>query len=1354
MVLHLNVNISDRASFRRKLLFLSLFMLVFIPHYAYNLRKINNSENISNNSITSLSQDAKGILWIGTCDGINEYNGYSIVPYLPLEEKDCLSGSLIDKITNGGDDILWIQTYHGIDRFNQADKTIQRFHEFNHILFTAKDSSNNFFVIKNDHYIFYYDKTVGDFRRISVPELLFDNVIHFYVEEDHLEVVKYDGTSLNYSIIDDGHGGISLKARNGYQHTKCLKYCFQSEAELLFIDESYDLFIINAEKHQATSLVNLKTLISEHGEVSSVIVFQEDIFIGFKTKGLFRLRKNMGYVPEHILISSGIFTLLKDQNQDIIWIGTDGQGVFSYTNDLYTIRSVPLKSFTNHINRPIRALHLDENGTLWLGSKGDGIIKIFDYNANSDVLGFKKEYISVDNSNLSDNSVYAIKESRHPILWLGTEDGLNYYSYKTNQIEKVDLIYSGTPIKYLHDIYEQDSIIWLASVGMGVIKAELKWELDKPRLKVIDVFVIDDGKMSSNYFYSILPNEHILLAANRGSGLFFLDTETNMLSNQVFKDNMLNEIYSIAKDGKNKYLIGTAFGLIEYEESEKYKTYNKISGFPNNIIHSILKEDDTSFWLSTNNGVVKYNSKNNTFRNYNHLDGLEVSEFSDGASFKDSLTGNMYFGGINGFVCIVKNKDYVPNDYTPYFYYDNLIIKGEKVNINDFLQEKKGVKILNLDYKQNFFSFSFNIRDYLNINNYSYQYKFEGINDSWVDNGYSNTLNMTNFSPGEYVLLAKYRDLSTLNDSEIFTIKIKIHPPWYQTSLAYAAYLLVILLLTLVIVRSLKIRMKKKRRRRRRVIEQKHKEEMYESKLRFFTNIAHEFCTPLTLIYGPCSKMLNNKKIDASTIKYATIIQQNAERLNSLIQDLIDFRKIEKGYKQPVIESVNITDIINQLCISFSDLSESQNIQLYIYAPNHFIWNSDKEFLVTIITNLLSNAFKYSEIGSSVQIKAEKVNAEAHITISNFGKGIKQEDIDKIFDRYSILDDFENQQNGISTSRNGLGLAISNNMVIQLGGEIVVTSVRNEWTNFIVKLPQKEIEKESAAIHRSTPITSPQTISLNNILFEIKQDNFNDNKPTLLVVDDEVEILWLIKEIFIEEFNVFTCNKASEALKILNDSHPDIILCDINMPEMDGIALMKEVKSNSEQSHIPFILISGDHDMEKQLEGMDAGAELYIVKPFNSDYILATIKRIISRKNTLKKYFESPISAFDLYKGKLKHKDHKKFVYEIICFIDKNIKNKDLSANFIASSMNMSYRSLHRKLKEIDDNLNLSSMIRDCRLHVSKDLLIKTKLTIDEVAFESGFNNRVSFFKAFSKQFNMTPGAYRDEKQNEVKSIG
>lgn len=525
-------------------------------------------------------------------------------------------------------------------------------------------------------------------------------------------------------------------------------------------------------------------------------------------------------------------------------------------------------------------------------------------------------------------------------------------------------------------------------------------------------------------------------------------------------------------------------------------------------------------------------------------------------------------------------------------------------------------------------------------------------------------------------------------------------------------------------------------------LEQQHRAEVYESKLSFFTNIAYEFCTPLSLIYGPVNQIIKTKGILPSTLRYAGLIKNNAERLNSLISDLIEFRQIEAGHKVPKLVPADISANAEETLSAFTEMASAKGIALLPEIPKGITWNTDTGFLVTILNNFIFGALKYADRGGTVKLNAGIRDNLLEIAVSYTGKEVDKKQLTGLFDHYLILDNLEQHPDAELNSRDGLALAISYKQVLLLGGDVRIESAPDKWTHFRISLPRLE----ASAPH---PETAGGSVGVRlgkenaHIPIDLPRIVFDDSKLTMAVIDNEPEMLWFISDLFSDRFNVFCFDSVSHKDTIFNVNSPDIILCNSMVPNLDILDLIRHIKSNPDISHIPLIIISPEQDMEHQISALNAGAELYIPMPFNIDYLRTSVAKLLRRKEELKEYFTSNISAFDLIDGKQIHKSQRKFLKEIIGIINKNIENSNLSAQFIATQMNMGVRKLYRQIEEIK-GIGISNLIRECRLLVASDLLIKTRLTIDEIVFKSGFSNRVSFYKAFTKKYDCTPKEYRN----------
>jgi len=1328
--------------------------MFFHTSYAYNLKQVADKEYMSNSSITSLCQDERGLMWIGTCDGLNIYDGRNIEEFNTNGKEDYLSGNLIDNIIYTGDDTYWVQTYYGLNRLNRRSNTITHYNEFQKLFFMSKDNRGTLFIIQDSNCIYYYNKKEAIFKKINTTGIPISDILTFFVDGDNQMRIIMKGYSRCYNInLNTESGDVALvQQKNDFDYQTSLLYCFNDEQNLYYVDKDYNFFTYNIQSKKKVLVYNLRKEIQARGKISAIVRYHNSYFIGFLMDGVLMLEKNAnGCRIQPLTINSGVFCLKKDRFQDIVWIGTDGQGVYLYSNPLYSIKSAVLANYTGKIERPVRALYLDKERTFWIGTKGSGILKIYDYEVEKSISACKTEILTTANSVLGSNAIYCFAKSSRNILWVGDEEGLSYYSYRERRMKKLPVRVNGEDFKYIHDIYETtNSELWLASVGMGVVKAHIGGTPDNPILDGVQRYVINGGEFGSNYFFTIYhENGMRLLFGNKGYGVFRFNETTNGLEpvmTHKYENATLNNILAINKDNSNNYLFGTSYGLIKYTSENSYQLFNTKNGFLSNTIHAILKNSPDSFWLSTNLGLINFDARRNVFRSYGFRDGLNVVEFSDGASFRDEQTGTLFFGGINGFIAIQANGR--PEKlYMPPIYFDKLSIFGEQYNLGEFLTRKKDKEVLNLKYDQHFFAVSFTSVDYLNGNNCVYYYKLKGLSEQWINNGSESTVSFTNMAPGEYTLLVKYYNSVFDKESDVYSIIIRIENPWYTSLWAYSIYTLCLLLLAGFIVRSFALRSHRKKQKLLNEIAKRHQKNVFESKLRFFTNIAHEFCTPLTLIYGPCGRILSSKGLSRFVIDYVQMIQTNAERLNNLIHELIEFRRIETGNREIRIESINVSELMRNTAKTFVEMAKSRDIIFLSKIPDQISWNSDKGFLSTIIINLISNAFKYTPDRKHIKIEVETIDSNNLIfRVANEGSSIKEEDFQYIFNRYAILDNFEKQDEK-TFSRNGLGLAISYNMAKLLNGKLKVENTSDGWVLFTLTLPMLELTMEQSCSKRVTSEYIPQ-IDLHPAI-KLPRYEVDKMRPTLLVIDDEIEMLWFIGEIFSTDFNVVSLQEPEKIEQMMNEVYPDVIICDILMQGLNGIELTRRIKSAEETAHIPIIIVSGRHEMEQQMEALSAGAEMYITKPFNADFLRISVFQTMERKEVLRSYFSSPISSFEKSDGKLTHKETKKFLQSVLKVINNHITDRELSPRFIADKLAISSRSLYRKMEEMGED-SPTNLIKECRLHIAKDLLLTTKKTIDEIVFESGFSNKVTFFKSFREKYECTPKEFRMKHLHEI----
>lgn len=1335
---------------------LLICILCCFPHliHAYSLRQFSNKNGLSNSAILSLYQDHQGVIWIGSCDGLNIFDGTNIHVYNPVNPtKAPLSGNLINDIMETEKDVLWIQTNYGLDRLDTKLQTSKSFTEFKDKNYMAKSRDNDLFIVKDDGYIYYYQPEKQLFQKLEVPQIAFGHVLSTIIDKNNiLWVFTSNNDTRSYQIIKNKEE-IALTPNNLFKHSEQLLWAFTEEDLVYFIDKTYSLYEYDFGNQQQYFIADLKAEVETRGEVSSIIKQQNDYYIGFKSSGLIVLKymsnQKIKYQMQDTEIHSGIFCLMKDKYQDIVWIGTDGQGVYMYFNDAFSVTNTLLDTPVYQINNPVRTVYYDEEQTLWIGTKGGGILRIRNYSPETNAaVSFDR--ISISNSTLTDNTVYCFAPGSANRLWIGTENGLNYYSYQNKQLKAFTVIADGKKVKYVHSINElNDTTLWVSTVGEGIVKVILDKAGSSPSVKSATRIVLDDGRMASNYFFtSFQENDSILWFGNRGYGAYRLNVETEQLTpyrfDNVVNSQTANDIFAIYKNEKG-YWLGTSSGLLHFNEDYSHY-HDRADLFSNNTVHGILEDQQNNLWISTNQGLVRFNPKTNTGQTYDRENGLEVTEFSDGAFYKDSRTETLFFGGTNGFVTVKPNA-YIMADYMPQINLKGLSIFGKEYNIHDFLHDKKGKKILQLDYSRNFFCIDFMAIDYINGNNYSYSYKLDEVSSQWIESGTSASAIFSNLAPGQYTLLVKYKNNMNGKECEPQKLLIQITPPWYLSNWAYILYFILIALFCILAVYRIVHQYRWKQHRMIEKLNREKKEEVYESKLRFFTNITHEFCTPLTLIYGPCEKILAYPQSDSYIRKYGKMIQQNTEKLNGLILELLEFRRLETGHKVLSIQRLSVSDKLQNIAESFCELAENKNLNYRLDIEPDIEWNTDISCFSKIVNNLISNAFKYTPEEGNITIGLKVENQLLTLNISNSGKGIAKENLAKIFDRYKILDSFE--MNG-KNSRNGLGLAICKNMVTLLNGEINVSSIQNEITTFTVTLPELSPTAQETETPQKVYATGPLNTNTEPMELEQTTVNFDTSKHTVMIIDDDPSMLWFVSEIFVDKYNVLSFNNAAEALASLELKQPDLIISDVMMPEIDGLSFAQKIKQNKLWSHIPLILLSALHHEDDQVKGIEAGAEVYVTKPFNVKYLEKVVYRLIKRESDLKEYYSSIFSSFKVENGNCIHKEDQEFLDKVIETIEKNITNPDLSVELLSSDLGYSTRQFYRKLKPITDK-SPADIIKEYRLTMAERLLLTKNYTIEEIMDKTGFNNRGTFYKLFSQRFGMPPRQYREQQKDSVK---
>ena len=884
----------------------------------------------------------------------------------------------------------------------------------------------------------------------------------------------------------------------------------------------------------------------------------------------------------------------------------------------------------------------------------------------------------------------------------------------------------------------------MATVGCGVFRVTLGGTASQPSIRGVEQLHFNDELEIKNFFFTLYPeNGSAMWFGNRGGGAVRYDIAGG--SSEVFKFDagrsaIANDIFAIHRSGDGTMWFGSSGGLIEFRRDST----SHVPGI-RNTVHGILEDRKGDLWLSTNRGLVQYSPHTGYVVTYGYSYGLNTIEYSDGACFADPRTGTLFFGGIDGLVTI-EDTGFREQEYNPPMLFRDIRLNDGIRNIGDMLS-RDGV--LTLRHGQRIFEITVSALDYVNGSNYSYYSRLDGYNDQWA--GASSQLSFADLPAGTYRLDVRYRNNITGAESPVYSLPIRLKPAWYATAAAKCLYVLLLLAVVGGVIRHYLLRYRRRRAEKLQRLEIRRKEEVYESKMRFFSNITQELSMPLTMISAPCQQILAYRKADPYVLKYAQTIRQNVSKLHDLIYMLHEFRGIRTGQNDESenIELVPVAEIAQSMVETFGEYSQQNSIHCQLDIERNLVWPTDRDGLSTILNTLLSNAFKHTPYNGAVSLTIRSDNGKLLISASNDSVGVNLEDIEAIFDRYRVLDYFERKSERGLSFQGDLRLAICHSIVVRMQGEIKVESTPNAQTTFTVLLPQLKVTAENApTADNIVPASKEYGLPLPTVTR--REFPFDKNRRTVFIVNDNSEIMNFVAELFAADYNIKMPSGKTEMIELLKQMHPDIVICDALSEQSDCLSLIQFIKQGKLTSHIPVILLSTAQQIDERIKGVESGADICLTLPFNVEYLKAVAEQLLRRNRSLKDYYKSSISAFELSDGRMLHQDDKEFIDRMLKIINDNISNTEISTKFIADELGVSIRNLYRRLEGIL-NQTPTNIIKEYRLAKAEQLLTTTKLSIDEIIYKAGFVNRGTFFKCFSAKYGCTPKVYRKEKLSQIR---
>lgn len=1334
----------------------------------YVLEELDNSAGLSNSSVNCIFKDSQNLLWIGTWDGLNRYDGSSFKIFRPEPNNaNSLSNQVVLKVAEDNNGQIWVLTMHGINRYDKA--TDKFYHYFFSADATTPLSESQFnLAIDNEKEVYCAVKEWGighfngtDFNKLNIPELQGKSISRFEFLDKKLIALTDDNTLYAIDINKDKTTkAYTLGVKKVVNNIKAFDVL--PNKEICLVSASGEAFMLAKNLNldgRKNIAANIESITGHTAE--NIVLLGRQGYVVNTISAHTVAQSWAGFLDKYKVTS------VTEGGEGIVWLGTDGDGILKVLPQERLFKNVSKLQMPD-INGAITRSFLKDGNAFWVGTKGKGLFHI-----TSDLQTDIATPLSYKNYNESnspvDNAVYALCKGKDGLIFIGTDDaGITVFDTKAQRPVGWKEIKGSNKCDYFKSVYAiyQDNAgsIWLGTNGYGMIKLHIEREggiLKLTDFKRYTAKSNNPNALNSNIIFAIVPkNNNELWVGTRlgGLSLFYKQTEVfktfrNRRGDAASLSN--NDILCLATDSKGTLWVGTSYGLNVLKSfsngNAAFKSYTVKDGLPNNTIHGIVPYKEKNVWISTNFGLSDFNISQNKFTNYIKTDGLQNNEFADGAFYNDVPSGYIFMGGIKGFNYFLPQSiseshtvpdlfiDRISGHNQPVPYYQGLLVSPQSNN----------APAITLKHNQNFFDIYLTALTYTNNDKCQYAYQLRGFDKGWNNIGNRKIISFTNVPPGSYSLYMKWSNADGVWTRPVHTVDIKLKPVWWQSNAALVIYAV----LTLCFIWFVRSYYLKRQSLKQNILFRQREEELHENRLTFFTNIAHEFLTPLTLIAGPVQKLFEADNLDDRSRKFIKMIQRNASRLSFLTQQLLEFRKAEHDHLEIRVRQFDLVGILEQIAELFDDWAIDKGIAYKLDIPNSLKGWFDKEKVEKILFNLLSNAFKYTPDGGKISLACTIDHAKGEIlkiTVNNNGKGIPKEKLESLFDRFFLSD--PNQVSDTEMFRTGIGLAYVKRLVTVLRGDIEVSSIPDEQTTFTIVIPcektaftEKEVDNGTTSglisRHLKDILEEPEQPqeSVHNKLHAIEKAQ--DSRKKVLIVEDEKEIHAYLKDLLGEKYSLAFAFNGAEALQRVEKDLPDLIISDVMMPVMDGVELCRLIKTDVRTCHIPFIMLTAKSSVEHRIEGLESGANSYIPKPFYPDHLMVRVQKLLEEKDLILKHFAQDTLVESLSEMPI-HNDEKAFIKQVIDVIRKNIENENLDSAFIEKALGISNSQLYRKSREIFD-LSPGDLIRTIRLKHAAELLRKNVLTVSEICYKSGFNNRSYFYREFKKMYNTTPKNYQ-----------
>lgn len=1366
---------------RKILLLISLLISVNAFSQSYNFLRLDNTNGLSNNQVISIFKDSRGFMWFGTNYGLNRYDGYEFKVYKNIKnDTTSLIFNSVNEVQEDFSGNLWIRgnPYYLIynirtEKFMRNITSVLNTMgvEFPPVLVHI-DQQKNFYFYELNTAVYKYDikkkkltrylqgegpnalsrgtvlsirSTSGAFWVLYSTGLVerFNeqtNSVDFrnaYVQE------KSSGASITKSLFVDLDGnpwvypGIGDKGMLYYNLKKGNWKYFGNDRKD-FRNTSDEFITSDFVRSLAQDQKGRIWIATDHGGVN----------IYDRTDESFTVLRNDPMNPNSISQNSTI-SLYCDAN-GIMWVGTYKNGISYYHPDMFKFEKSPLFFYQhpNLENKDCNSLLEDSDGNLWIGTNGSGLLK---YESSTGKFSLYRNEKG-NPASISSDIITSSLQDKKGTLWFGTfMGGLSQMSGKRFIRYLPELNNSNSlSNKSIYALTDNDNHnLWIGTLGGGVDK------FDVANRKFTHHNVSNTPGLSTNYILSMYNKAGTIYICT-SLGLDVLNTFTGQITH-LFEDTVqrgeLSDqiIYYTIEDSRRLLWIATDNGINIYNPEKRTIRYiTSANGLPSDQVVSLCEDRKGNVWAGTRNGLAYIQCMQDqgdlkfSIVSFDENDGLVSNIFNQNAVVR-SKSGKIYFGSTKGYVAIDEDNIRF-NKIIPHPHFTSLIIgnkeiqPGEKYRGNIILESSLTLSDkLVVHHNANNFTIRFSALSYIHPKKNNYKYMLKGFDSEWtVTTADVGQANYSNLPQGNYELVIYASNNDHEWSKKPLVLKISIKPPLWLSWWAMLFYVMMMLGLVWLIVNYNLRKQKREFENEQSMREAKQLHEIDEMKFRFFTNISHEFRTPLTLILSPLEKLQRNARNDEEKNLFE-IIQRNANSLLDLVNQLLDFRKLDDDKDKLHLSVGDVIGFIKDICYSFTEMANRKSIIFsFSTSVSELYMEFDPEKLRKIIYNLLSNAFKFNEPNGKVELNISLVqhlnNNEKFlkVIVTDSGCGIPEKDLDRIFERFYRVDNPDN----LHKSGTGVGLHIVSEYIKLHKGLIQVESKLGKGSVFTVSIPAIQHMQEEI-IASAEPVVSGEPEFAAN---EAAEEDRKSKLPLMLIVDDNEDFRKFIASLFIDHYSIILAADGEQALKLTLDKMPDLIIADVMMPKMDGYQLCREIKQDIRVSHIPIILLTAKAGDENKLRGIEAGADDYIAKPFNMEMLSLKVSHILERQKQVHDQFKRKVSINPA--GVEITSMDEKFVKKAVALVEANIENADFLVEDLCREMGMSRVYFYKKILSLTDKTP-SEFIRFIRLKRAADLLEKSQLFVNEVAYQVGFNDPKYFRKYFKDEFGMSPTDYK-----------